>query len=192
MNIVLVHGFLSTSKIFFMMKKKFERKGFKCFAPTLKPIDAKFGLDDLAKKLKFEIEKHFGDESKFSLVGFSMGGVICRYYLQELNGLQRANKFISISAPHHGSYLAYLYPGRGIKQLRPNSEFIKNLKLNESSLQKISLYSFRTPFDLMIIPSTSSIWNIAINKKYFSLIHSYMLFNPKVIKDSINILLNSS
>ena len=190
MNIVLVHGFLSSGKIFCLMKKRFEERGFKCFAPTLKPIDAKYGLDDLAKKLKNEIENYFGNEDKFSLVGFSMGGVICRYYLQELNGLQRVNKFISISAPHHGSYLAYLYPGKGMKQLQPNSDFLKNLNFKESYLQKISLYSFRTPFDLMIIPSTSSIWDIAINKKYFSFIHSYMLFSRKVIKDSIDIFLN--
>ena len=192
MNIVLVHGFLSSGKIFHLMKKRFERKGFNCFAPTLKPIDGKYGLDDLANKLKDEIENYFGNESNLSLVGFSMGGIICRYYLQELNGFQRVNKFITISTPHHGSYLAYLYPNKGIKQLRPNSDFLKNLKSKESYLQEISLYSFRTPFDLMILPNTSSTWDIAINKKYYSFIHSFMLFNQRVIKDSINILLNCS
>jgi len=192
MNIVLVHGFLSSGKIFNLMKKRFERKGFNCFAPTLKPIDGKYGLDDLANKLKDEIENYFGNESNLSLVGFSMGGIICRYYLQELNGFQRVNKFITISTPHHGSYLAYLYPNKGIKQLRPNSDFLKNLKSKESYLQEISLYSFRTPFDLMILPNTSSTWDIAINKKYYSFIHSFMLFNQRVIKDSINILLNCS
>ena len=51
MNIVLVHGFISTGKIFFFIKKKLEAQGHKCFAPTLKPIDAKYGIEDLALKL---------------------------------------------------------------------------------------------------------------------------------------------
>ena len=43
-------------------------------------------------------------------------------------------------------------------QLRPNSNFLKNLELKESILKSIKIYSFRTPFDLMIIPSSSSVW----------------------------------
>ena len=114
MHVVLVHGFFSTNKIFFLMKKRFEEAGFKCFAPTLKPIDAKYGLEDLGQKLKSEINNHLGDNLEFILVGFSMGGIISRYYLQELGGIYRVKQFISISAPHHGSYLAYLYPSKGI------------------------------------------------------------------------------
>ena len=188
MNIVLVHGFISTGKIFYLMKRRFEANGFKCFAPTLKPIDAKYGIEDLAIKLKNEINIHFGENEKFALIGFSMGGIICRYHLQELDGNNRVNQFISISAPHHGSYLAYFYPGKGSRQLRPKSDFLKNLELKETVLRRINIYSFRTPFDLMIIPHTSSIWDIASNKKYYSFLHSYMLFNPNVINDCINIL----
>ena len=51
MNIVLVHGFISAGKIFFYIKKKLEAQGHKCFAPTLKPIDAKYGIEDLGIKL---------------------------------------------------------------------------------------------------------------------------------------------
>lgn len=188
MDVVLVHGFFSTNKVFFLMKKKFEAAGFKCFAPTLKPMDAKYGLEDLGLKLKSKINDQLGNNLEFILIGFSMGGIICRYYLQELGGIHRVKHFITISAPHHGSYLAYLYPSKGIKQLRPNSGFLKNLELKESTLKGINIYSFRTPFDLMIIPSSSSVWDISLNKKYYSLIHIYMLFNPKLINDSIKLL----
>ncbi len=183
MNIVLVHGFISTSKIFLLMKKKFEEYGFNCFAPTLKPIDAKLGIEDLGKKLGAEINRVLGQDARFTLIGFSMGGIVSRYYLQELEGIKRVDKFITISTPHHGSYMAYLYFGKGARQLRPNSNFLKELESKEILLKQIKNYSLRTPFDLMIIPSSSSIWNLAINKKYFSLFHAYMLFNPNVIKD---------
>ena len=185
MNIVLVHGFISTGKIFFYIKKKLEAQGHKCFAPTLKPIDAKYGIDDLAAKLKDYIENNSEIDSNFALVGFSMGGIICRYYLQELGGIKRVKKVFTISSPHHGSYMSYLYPGKGMKQLRPNSIFINMLIEKENLLDGLKIYSYRTPFDLMIIPNSSSVWDIATNKIFLSVMHSSMLINSKLVKEII-------
>lgn len=170
------------------MKKKLSRQGFNCVTPKLKPIDARYGIEDQAVKLRDKINIELGETSKFILIGFSMGGIICRYYLQELGGINRVEKFISISTPHHGTYTAYFYPGIGTKQLRPKSQLLENLKKKERSFNNIRMYSFRTPFDLMIIPSKSSEWEIAENRKYFSPIHSLMLFNPKLIGNIQSIL----
>jgi triacylglycerol lipase len=180
MNIVLVHEFISTGKIFFYIKKKLEAQGHKCFAPTLKPIDAKFGIEDLAIKLNTYILNNLEANSKFALIGFSMGGIICRYYLQELGGIKRVEKLITISSPHHGSYMSYFYPGKGIKQLRPRSELLKNLETKELLLKSLNLFSYRTPFDLMIIPNKSSVLDIATNKRFVSIMHSSMLVNSKL------------
>jgi triacylglycerol lipase len=186
MNIVLVHGFISTGKIFFYIKKKLEAQGHKCFAPTLKPIDAKYGIEDLAIKLKDYIENNLETGSKFVLVGFSLGAIVGRYYLQELGGIDRVGKLITISAPHYGSYLSYIYPGKGMKQLRPKSNFLKNLETKEFLLKSIDLFSYRTPLDLMIIPNNSSVWKIATNKRFISPMHSSMLINSKLINEIIN------
>ncbi|MFZ1281454.1 MAG: alpha/beta fold hydrolase [Ignavibacteriaceae bacterium] len=185
MNIVLVHGFISTGKIFFYIKRKLEAQGHKCFAPTLKPIDAKHGIEDLAIKLNAYIKNNLELDSKFVLVGFSLGGIVCRYYLQELNGIKRVDKLFTISSPHHGSYMSYLYPGKGIKQLRPNSGFINMLEEEENLLDGLKIYSYRALFDLMIVPNSSSVWNIAINKRFFSIMHSSMLINSKLVREII-------
>jgi len=185
MNIVLVHGFISTGKIFYYIKKKLEAQGHRCFTPTLKPIDAKHGIEDLAIKLNAYIENNSELASKFALVGFSMGGIICRYYLQELNGIKRVDKLFTISSPHYGSYTSYLYPGKGIKQLRPKSKFISELEEKGNLLKGLKIYSYRTPFDLMIIPNKSSVWKIAANKRFFSIMHSSMLINSKLVKEII-------
>jgi len=185
MNIVLVHGFISTGKIFFYIKKKIEAHGHTCYAPTLKPIDVKYGIEDLAIKLKDYINNNLETGSKFALIGFSLGAIVCRYYLQEIGGIDRVNKFITISAPHHGSYLSYIYPGKGMKQLRPNSNFLKNLKTKEFLLKSINSFSYRTPLDLMIIPNNSSVWKIATNKRFISPMHSSMLINNKLVDEII-------
>ena len=149
MNIVLVHGFISTGKIFFFIKKKLEAQGHICFTPTLKPIDAKYGIEDLAIKLKDYIENNLEADSNFVLVGFSMGAIICRYYL------------------------------------RPNSTFLKNLETKEYLLKNLNSFSYRTPFDLMIIPNKSSIWERATNKIFISIMHSSMLINSKLVREII-------
>lgn len=186
MNIVLVHGIFSTGKVFFRMKKKLEKCGHKYFAPNLKPSDGKTGLVDLAQKLEKFIKNELGDSKKFILVGFSMGGIISRYYLQNLDGAKRVEKFFAISSPHNGTFTAYLYFGKGVKQLRPQSKFLKQLNESQDTLKEIKLFAYYTPFDLSVLPYTSSRWNIAINKKFYSLMHWFMIFNKNVIKKIIS------
>jgi triacylglycerol lipase len=140
MKIVLVHGIYNTGRIFFKMRRIFEKNGYNCFTPDLKPLDGRYGLDDLGEKLKVEINKNIGEKTKFVLIGFSMGGIVSRYYLQELGGFKRIKQFFTISTLHNGSYLAYLYPGEGAKHLRPNSQFLRNLELSESILNDIKVY----------------------------------------------------
>jgi triacylglycerol lipase len=117
-----------------------------------------------------------------------MGGIVARYYLQSLEGYKRVGSIITVSSPHHGSYLAYLYPGKGTKQLRPDNNFLDNLEKGEQVYQDISVFSYWTPFDLMIIPASSSVWKIANNKKYYCLFHLQMLFHKPLAEDICKII----
>jgi len=120
-----------------------------------------------------------------------MGGIVARYYLQKLDGAQRTKSFFSIATPHNGSYWAYFpYPTKGVKQLRPNSEFLNELRKNDHQLEDLNLYSYWTPLDTSIIPSSSSCWQIAVNKKFFSLLHLTIIFNRKLVKEIIRNLNN--
>ncbi len=186
MKIVLIHGIFSTGHLMFWMKRKLEQCGFECFSPTLWPSDGRKGIEFASANLKKQINEWFGETEKISLIGFSMGGVVARYYLQELGGVSRVENFFSISSPHKGSYWAYFpYPTKGIKQLRPNSHFLKQLEKGEGNLKNVKLFSYWTPLDLSIIPSSSSYWKVAENKKFFSLSHISIIFNRKVISEII-------
>ena len=187
MKIVLIHGIFSTGLLMFWIKRKLEQCGFECFSPTLWPIDGRKGIEFASANLKKQIDERFGPSEKISLIGFSMGGVVARYYLQELGGASRVDNFFSISAPHKGSYWAYLpYPSKAIKQLRPNSHFLKQLQASETNLKDVKLFSYWTPLDLSIIPSSNSYWRVAENKKFFSLSHISIIFNRKVIGEIIS------
>ena len=188
-KVVLVHGFLETGSAFKMLRKRLEARGAVCFAPKLRPTDGRGGLDTLAARLKNDIDDHFGPDQRISIVGFSMGGIVSRYYLQELGGAGRCDAFITISSPHHGTHAAWIYPSKGAVQMRPGSEFLRQLALTEDRLAKVRVSSFRTPLDLMILPADSSVWDRAENRSYLVALHPMMLSTRSVLDDVVQRLL---
>ena len=130
-RVVLVHGFLDGGKTFNPLKKRLEKRGFEVYAPKLFHIDGRGGLDLLAEHLKQDIDARFGPDAPLSIVSFSMGGIVSRYYLQELGGADRCRNFITISSPHHGTRSAWIYPSRGAVQMRPGSPFLAELAASQ-------------------------------------------------------------
>jgi triacylglycerol lipase len=184
MVFVLVHGINDTCDKFKTMQAAFEQQGHRCIVPSLIPNNGSKGLAFLAKQLQDFIHAELADsETDLCLVGFSMGGLIARYYLQELAGYQRVRHFFTIAAPHHGTVLAYLSTRLGAVQMRPGSEFLQGLQQSASRLQNLRCYSYWTPFDLMILPASSSVWDQAENIKINSLCHPLLVRNHRVIAD---------
>ncbi|HXQ81465.1 MAG TPA: alpha/beta fold hydrolase [Opitutaceae bacterium] len=156
MNVVMVHGFLNTGRMLKPLCQALEARGHACHAPTLHPRDARSGIPDLAAKLASLIEKNVGVGAPLALVGFSMGALVARHYLQALGGAQSTRAFFSIAGPYRGTMNAYLYPGLGTRQMRPGSAFLKSLDAGAGALDSLHVRTYRTPFDLMVLPSTGS------------------------------------
>ncbi|MCX6878468.1 MAG: lipase [Verrucomicrobia bacterium] len=180
---VLVHGFAETGASFNMMKERLEKRGIECYVPRLKPSDGRGGLQGIAERLKRDIDRKFGPDSRIAIISFSMGGIVSRYYLQNLDGAQRCDTFITIASPHHGTHTAWLYPSKGAAEMRPGSSFLSDLSGSEARLGEIPLVSYRTPMDLVILPSASSIWERAENLAYPVMLHPLMLSSDRVIAD---------
>lgn len=180
-RVVMVHGIFEDGKAFDSLKKRLETNGVKCFVPRLKPASGSPGLEKLAEGLKKDIDKEFGETEPFALVAFSMGGLVSRHYLQKLGGADRCQKFITVSTPHHGTKVAYTIPTRGAKQMRPGSEFLQELEETEDSLGDMPIISYRTPMDLIILPTRSSVWDRAENHSHNVVLHPLMLHSNSVL-----------
>jgi triacylglycerol lipase len=183
-NVVLVHGIWDSDLSMLYLRRRLEKEGYRCITPALTPNDARLGLDDLSRKLKNSIDAELKPEEKFSLVAFSMGGLVSRNYLLEHGGLERCERFITISTPHNGTWMASWYPGKGqgVQEMRPGSDFLNRLRTRDPAFAKIPCYSYRTPLDLIILPSVSSNWPIATNRVMVCLAHPLMLLNSRVAK----------
>lgn len=185
MNIVLVHGIFDNGGIFQPLVQALERDGHRCWAPALKPADGRTGIVDLAHKLKTYINQHLDPDAELAIVGFSMGCIVSRYYLQMLSGAARTKVFFAISGPHSGTLMAYMYPGQGARDLRPDSPLLQALKQSEGRLSPVELFAYWTSRDLMILPATSCCWPLAtycLNAKV--LIHRSMP-SSALVRDDI-------
>lgn len=183
MKVVLVHGFLNRGGILRKLAQHLEREGHTCYLPSLKPCDARCGLPTLADQLQHFIAAELPTGERFALVGFSMGAIIGRYYLQELGGGERTSVFVSIAGPHQGTWSAYLYPGEGVRQLRYQGEFIRQLERSNHRIARLPKVSYWTPFDLMIRPVASTRWAEGEVVRIPSLLHSLLVFDPRLFRD---------
>lgn len=190
--VVLVHGFWDTGEVFAPLEKALNARGIETLAPTLEPRDGRKGLEDLAKKLSQQIDDKAGPNRKIHLVGFSMGSLVSRYYIQRLGGKHRTLHFFSISGPHHGTRTAPLYPAESTRQMAPGSPFLKDLNDDWNTKLPVPTTSFWTSADLLIIPPKSSILPEANNQEIDCLLHPLMVRNKVVIKTIIDTIIPPS
>ncbi len=182
-RVVLVHGFLENGATFRTLKNRLEKQNIQCLVPKMRPSDGRGGLEGLAQRLKQDIEAAYGTEQPISIIAFSMGGLVSRYYLQNLDGAARCNKLFTISSPHQGTGAAWCYPTQGAEQMRPGSQFLSDLNKTQSKLGEMPLVSYRTPMDLIILPPTNSVWDRAENLEFKVILHPLMLSSEAVLTD---------
>lgn len=182
-KVVLVHGFLETGSAFGTMKRHLEKQGYECIVPKLRPSDGRGGLAALSAGLQRDIEATVRPGERFSIVAFSMGGIVSRHYLQERGGAGRCDYLFTISSPHNGTKAAWLYPTQGAREMRPDSAFLKHLETTEPNLGSMPVVSYWTPMDLIILPARNSIWDRADNVKAYAILHPLMTSSRTVLKD---------
>ncbi|MGK7957153.1 MAG: esterase/lipase family protein [Crocosphaera sp.] len=181
--VLLVYGIYNTSAKFKTMKKYLTHLGWSVHCLSLKPNNGDAHLEYLAEQVNDYIDKNFSSQQPIDLIGFSMGGLVTRYYLQRLAGVEKVQRYINISAPNNGTITAYALPNPGIKQMRPNSQFLQDLNKDlETTLNEVDVTVIWTPFDLMILPASSSKITIGEEIKLPVLIHAQMVRDHKLLK----------
>ena len=156
-SVLLVHGIFDTSSVFHKMSAYLTQRGWQVHSLDLCPNDGSDSLVELANQVKDYIDRTFAPDRTIDLIGFSMGGIITRYYLQRLGGIDKVQRYINISAPNNGTLTAYLRSSPGVLQMRPESELLQDLNRDAVALlSSINCSIIWSPFDTMIFPATSS------------------------------------
>lgn len=154
--VVLVHGITDTSAKMRHIANYLQQQGRTVYSVDLIPSCGIAALEVLATQLAMFIDKVIPPDAPFDLVAFSMGGLISRYYLHRLVNIDRIAHFVTLSTPHHGTIAAYFSQKPGCQQMRPGSRFLVDLNQDVEQLDRVKFTSIWTPFDLIILPASSS------------------------------------
>jgi triacylglycerol lipase len=126
--------------VFRRLAARLAESGRVAHALDLGPIDGRLPLESLAGQLDTFARTQLSADS-FDLIGFSMGGMIARYYVQRLGGIERVRRFLTLAAPHRGTVWSHLAPLPGLRQMRPGSAFIKDLNQDADMLRRVDFVS---------------------------------------------------
>jgi triacylglycerol lipase len=161
------------------MQRWLERRGWDVFVITLTPSDGTVSLRELAE----QIERILPPGCKIDIVSYSMGGLVCREYIRTLAGAARIDRLITISTPHHGTWLAYFSGRPACQEMRPASAFLNSLNGTLDLLERVQFISIWTPLDLMILPASSSRMSIGRECKQWVMAHPLMILQRRCLRE---------
>ncbi|HZU82915.1 MAG TPA: alpha/beta fold hydrolase [Polyangiaceae bacterium] len=97
--VVLVHGFLASAGVFRPLRSRLERETSARVATfTHAPC---VGVRRIARQLADLIDQ-IPHGTRITVVGHSLGGVVARWYVQEMGGHARVRRTVSLAAPFRG------------------------------------------------------------------------------------------
>jgi triacylglycerol lipase len=183
--ILLVHGIWDSSSRLAPLKAGLESRGVgPVHAMDLVPNDGRERLATLGLRVAEEAAALAAREgaSRVDVVGFSMGALVARWYIQRGGGKERVRRFVSISGPHAGTLTAYALPFAGVRDMRPGSSFLSDLATDADPFGAVEVHCLYTPFDLMIVPAKSSVLSGAQSTRTFSVpMHRFMISDARVL-----------
>jgi pimeloyl-ACP methyl ester carboxylesterase len=126
--IILVHGIVDNRSVFTLLRRGLRRRGFgRIVMVNYSSITGDVRL--LADRLGDVVEQVCEETGyeRVHVVGHSMGGLVARYYVQRLGGDERVHTLVTLGSPHEGTAPAYLLPHPLVRQLRPDSDVVREL-----------------------------------------------------------------
>ena len=180
--VVLIHGVLVNDGLWFVLRRFLVRRGVKpVYTINYGPPFA--DIERFAKQLRARVETICAatGAERVVLVAHSMGGLVARAYLRRF-GAGRVARLVTIGTPHHGSILAYSFPGRGLEQMHPGNPWLAELNRDESKPAPVPITSIWSRHDSMVMPQASSVLACARNLAVIGVAHNALVWNAEVME----------
>lgn len=158
--LVLVHGLWDTPGLFRRLQQRLDGRREPVLLPHLEHGLGERPVLELAAELDQAVNDAFGPDQTVDVLGFSLGGVIARTWIQLLGARERTRRFISVGSPQQGSLLALPWPRRWlatVADLRPGSPLLERLNSDSDGLEGVECTSFWCLSDQMVVPSWTGV-----------------------------------
>lgn len=158
--VLLAHGMYGDRRSLDAIASHLRSRGFlQVESITLAPVDGSVAIAPLAAQLDAQaralIERTRAE--RIDIVGYSLGALVARYWLQRLRGRERTRRFISLAGPQNGVVGGALPIAALSHDLRPVSPLYGDLARDTDPWGTTEVASFFSPFDAVIVPAHSAI-----------------------------------
>lgn len=128
--ILLVHGLNMDPFCFWWMRRKLQRHGCgPIFRLGLQPFS--WSIAEQARELGVAVAAIHQKFGAPHIIAHSLGGVVARYYIQEIGGDEKVASLVTLGTPHRGTPVARLAISFSGRQLVPTSEVFATLNSPE-------------------------------------------------------------
>ncbi len=187
-TVVIVHGIFRDERLMARLRRAFLRAGRRVLTPNLKPNDGSVSIHELARQLGGYLENNLAPGEQCDVIGHSLGGLVARTFIQRHGGRALVRRLVTLATPHHGTWMAWLLRGRGVREMRPDSAFLRDLASDVDSLADILVASYWTPFDLIIVPARNSKMPVGRNVRVNLPHHQALVTYPRMARELVGIL----
>ena len=176
-TLVLIHGYLGNSGSFLPLSGYLKLLGI----GPIRRFDYRStdGIERAAVALRDELRANVRG-GRIDLVCHSMGGLVARFYLQNLGGARRVDRCITLATPHQGTYSAYWVASRVGRELRPDSALLAKLAATRDRAARVRFSSIVAGSDNIVLPRIFAADEDIVHVP--NLGHVGLLFSPTVFR----------
>ena len=188
--VVLVHGYigsvlgqLSVEGYWIYYTTRFAIDGYDAYKIALPDAalgDVRTSADRL-KDFVADVLRRTG-RSKVDIVCHSEGGLVARYYIQNLGGAQYVDDLVTISTPHRGTTVAHIGPGTASRQMEVYNDFLNELNLTNTFPGDIDYTAIFSNNDEIVFPPQNGFFDGAVNVNVNLLGHAGIMVNEDVYR----------
>lgn len=154
--VMLVHGYGHNHSGWWNMRRHLQEAGFgRLESFDYRPFerDVPASARQLAARVE-QLRRRTGAE-RVHVVAHSLGGILLRWMVQELDSAEVVDTAVTLGTPHEGTRLAWIAPGGTAAQLRPGSWVLRRLaeSARPSPVRWVAVYS---NLDELVRPSRSA------------------------------------
>lgn len=182
--ILLVHGYGCSRGVWWLLRRRLEAAGHTVATVSLVPPYTSMGK--LVPRLKQRIEEVCAatGSKQVTLVGHSMGGLICRSYLAR-HGTERVDRLFTLATPHAGSLLSRIGFGQNSREMTPGSLWLRDMATEPIKIPAVSL---RNAYDNYVMPQDNQRLPGARDVELPAVGHIAMLYDDRVAQQLLELL----
>jgi len=185
--IVLVPGYLMNDGCMWILRWRLVRDGFT--VRVFEPVDKLSSIDNQARRLGEFIDTIINGDTSLTLIGHSMGGLVCRQYVAKYSHeRQNVYRLITLGTPHRGTRLWSAGIGAVVRDMRPGAPFLAQLEEYSTGQCPRQRLSIASDFDELIIPNENADYPGAEHRRVHLIGHFRLVLSARVYEHILQFL----